>query len=201
MNMVSTLDGKSVTGERDEPVADLGSETDHATMRQIEGAVDAVLIGAGSLRATPAMWYADHLWRIVVTGSGRIPVNGRFFTDAPDRAVVATTAAGAARLGKSARTEQFDGDHVDVDDLLKFLRVELDIKALLVEGGSELNAELFSCDCVDELFLTVAPKVKLGERVPTIAGGSPLPASDMLHFKLVSSTAVGDEMFLRYRRD
>ena len=201
MNMVSTLDGKSVTGERDQPVADLGSETDHATMRQIEGAVDAVLIGAGSLRATPGLWYAEHLWRIVVSRSGRIPVDGRFFTDTPDRAIVATTAAGAARLGQSVRTEQFHGDHVDVADLLKFLRVELRIETLLVEGGSDLNAQLFSRDCVDELFLTVAPKVKLGERVPTIAGGSPLSAGDMLRFRLVTSKTVGDEMFLRYRRN
>ncbi|MCH7904823.1 MAG: dihydrofolate reductase family protein [Armatimonadetes bacterium] len=201
MNMVSTLDGKSVTGERDEPVADLGSETDHATMRQIEGAVDAVLIGAGSLRATPGLWYAEHLWRIVVTGSGQIPVDGRFFTDAPDRAIVATTASGAARLGQSARTEQFPGDQVDIADLLKFLRVELGIVTLLVEGGSELNAQLFSCDCVDELFLTVAPKVKLGRRVPTIADGTPLSAGDMLRFRLVTSKTVGDETFLRYRRN
>ena len=201
MNMVSTLDGKSVTGERDEPVADLGSEVDHATMRQIEGAVDAVLIGAGSLRATPGLWYAEHLWRIVVTGSGQIPVDGRFFTDVPDRAVVATTAAGAARIGQGARTEQFHGEHVDIDDLLKFLRAELGVVTLLVEGGSELNAQLFSCDCVDELFLTVAPKVKLGRRVPTIAGGTPLSAADMLRFRLVTSRAVGDEMFLRYRRN
>ena len=39
INMVTTIDGKIITGERGEPVHDLGSATDHAMMRR-EGDVN-----------------------------------------------------------------------------------------------------------------------------------------------------------------
>ncbi|HTQ11547.1 MAG TPA: DsbA family protein, partial [Fimbriimonadaceae bacterium] len=45
INMVATIDGKIILGGRDEPVVDLGSETDHRIMKQIEAASDAVLLG------------------------------------------------------------------------------------------------------------------------------------------------------------
>ena len=67
-------------------------------------------------------------------------------------------------------------------------------------GGSELNAQLLKADVVDELFLTVAPKIKLGRDVPTYAGGEPLPREAILDFDLLESHVLGDEVFLRYRR-
>jgi riboflavin biosynthesis pyrimidine reductase len=53
---------------------------------------------------------------------------------------------------------------------------------------------------VDELFLTIAPKVRLGRDVPTYAGGEALPREAIQRFSLVEHQAVGDEIFLRYRR-
>jgi riboflavin biosynthesis pyrimidine reductase len=54
---------------------------------------------------------------------------------------------------------------------------------------------------VDELFLTLAPKVKLGANLPTYAGGDPLDKEDVLRWRLVGCHPIEDEVFLRYRRD
>jgi 5-amino-6-(5-phosphoribosylamino)uracil reductase len=80
------------------------------------------------------------------------------------------------------------------------MRRDLSIGQLMVEGGSELNADLIREDLVDELFLTIAPVVKLGRNIPTYAGGGPLSKNDLLRFNLVSTIPIGNEVFLRYQR-
>ncbi len=201
INMVATIDGKTVSGERDEPVQDLGSELDHATMRQIERHSDAVLIGAGSLRATKGLHYHPELVRIVVTESGQVDANARFFTESPDNAYVATTKSGVPRLPTDVKAIVCGETSLDWTVLLKELRTNKGIQRLLVEGGSELNASLLRNDLVDELFLTVAPKVKLGRHTPTYAGGEPLGRDEVLDFKVASVITVGSEIFVRYKRD
>jgi 2,5-diamino-6-(ribosylamino)-4(3H)-pyrimidinone 5'-phosphate reductase len=197
VNMVTTIDGKILSGGRDEPVADLGSPTDHATMRRIEEAADAVLIGAGSLRATPGLWYPARLKRYVATESGRVDPLARFFFDAPERAWVVAPAQAAVPEGlQSIRSTA----PVDWRAVLATLKTDHMVDRLLVEGGSELNAALLGLDLVDELFWTVAPKVKLGRDVPTYADGEPLPRGALLTFTLLSVHQKDDELFLRYRR-
>lgn len=199
INMVSTIDGKTVTAGRDAGVMDLGSKIDHQAMRNIEDAVEAVMIGAQTLRATPKVRFDPKLFRIVATRSGKIDPTVRFFTDAPNRALVATPAE--ARLAAEGVRHWPGGEgSIDFAALLAWLRAELGITRLLVEGGSELNAAILENDLADELFLTVAPKVRLGRELPTYAGGRPLPDGATLGFDLISEQRVGDELFLRYRR-
>ena len=71
----------------------------------------------------------------------------------------------------------------------------------MIEGGSELNAAILRLNLVDELFLTVAPKIKLGSDIPTYAGGRALERELVQDYKLISSQVKEDEIFLRYRRD
>ncbi len=200
IGMVITLDGKTVTGERTEPSGDLGSEVDHATMRQIEAAADGVLIGAGSLRSTPKLWYDARLWRFVATESGKVDPSLRFFTDAPERAFAVVSESAEGRLLQGVRALVAGAERLDLAGALRRMRAEFGVHRLVAEGGSELNAALLREGLVDELFLTLAPKVKLGAGTPTLAGGEPLPREALLRFALVSERRVGDELFLRYRR-
>jgi len=201
-NMVVTLDGKVISGERNEAVADLGSELDHQVLRHLERAAGAVLIGAGTLRATSGIWYPTDVLRCVVTASGRFDPRSRFFTDVPDRAYVATTEeCDSPDLRSVANVLRFGRGTVDLSAMLRHLRTELGVPTLLCEGGSDLNGRLFGLDVVDEMFMTLAPWVKLGDATPTYAGGSALPRGALLAFELVESHRVADELFLRYRRN
>ncbi|MBS1712924.1 MAG: dihydrofolate reductase family protein [Armatimonadetes bacterium] len=199
LNMVATIDGKTVSGERDENVMDLGSSTDHATMRAIEDVSDAVMIGAGSLRATKGLHYAPGIKRFVVSSSGGLDYTARFFTDDPHGTWVVTGSRGLIHVPSPVKT-LVTGESADWRPVLLAMRQDLGIERLLVEGGSELNASLFEADLIDEVFLTVAPKVKLGRETPTVAGGDPLPRGSLKTFHLLSCTVEEDEVFLRYRR-
>jgi len=193
INMVATIDGKTVSGSDQEPVSDLGSETDHQVMRRLEDAADGVLVGAGLLRATPGLWYGKEKFRIVATQSGHIDYKSRFFTDAPEKAIV----IGPASLEVPKPYRKLINDFRSA---FSQLRNEFGIRRLAIEGGSKLNGELLPLDLVDELFLTLAPKIKLGDCLPTYAGGKPLPRGSLQNYELVEMHRVEDELFLRYRR-
>jgi riboflavin biosynthesis pyrimidine reductase len=200
VNMVTTIDGKSVSGERMEPVADLGSDLDHETMRLIEEAADAVMIGAGSLRATAGLHYPSRLARFVVSSTGRLDYGAPFFTATDAKGWVVTNEAGEKEVAGRAHCLVTGPGDVRLEEALRRMRVEMGVERLLVEGGSELNASLLRLDLVDELFLTMSPLIKLGRHTPTYADGEPLPREGMLRFALVSAQPRGDEVFLRYRR-
>ncbi len=195
LDMVSTLDGKTVSGKVDEPVFDLGSDLDHALMKRLEANADAILIGAGSLRATGPNWHPAARIRVVATRSGDLP-DGGFFRGG--ETYVAVPGSRMVKAPHGSRLLRAGGDEIDWGILLGRLRA-MGVERLLCYGGSELNAELLRAGLVDELFLTLAPKIKLGRCLPTVAGGEPLDRKDLKDFELVEHHAVGSELFLRYR--
>ena len=188
VNMVATIDGKIVTGTRDEDVMDLGSKVDHRAMANLDRVADAVLIGARTLRASPRSWRPRARGTLVVTASGDLPGDARYLEG---ESYVVTNGDFETALPKIP----LDG----WPSVLRRLR-GMGIERLYVLGGSELNGQLLGEDLVDELFLTVAPKVRLGTDLPTYAGGEPLPRGGLLDFRLVESHVVENEAFLRYRR-
>ncbi|SVE60138.1 uncharacterized protein METZ01_LOCUS512992, partial [marine metagenome] len=95
---------------------------------------------------------------------------------------------------------QFGQKTVDFKLALDWLRLEWKVKRLLCEGGGRLNGSLLAAGLVDELHITVCPKIFGGHDAPTIADG---PLTDCLanakQFNLKSMTQKDNEMFLVYR--
>lgn len=197
VNMVTTIDGKTVSGGREDSVIDLGSALDHELMRRIEASADAIMVGAQTIRATTPAWRPQSRIRIAVTRSGDLPTQARFFEE---NAFLAVSGDSDLEPFGETRLLKTGVEKIDFRELLRILRQTHGVNRLLVSGGSELNAELLALDLVDELFWTIAPKVKLGRNLPTYAGGDPLPRSGLLGFELVEHHVVGNEVFLRYRR-
>jgi len=191
--MVATIDGKIISGSRDEPVVDLGSDVDHQAMKRIEAASDAVLLGAQTLRAAKKSWSPRTETRVVVTRSGNLPFDSCFFSG---KAIVATSSESRIQVPDEVEVLPFD----DLRGLLQTLRTR-GFEKLLVLGGSTLNAEFFARELVDEIFITVAPKIKLGQDVPTIADGNALPRQSIQNYSIVEQHRIGDEIFARYRRN
>ncbi len=152
MNFVVTLDGRATIEGRSGPI---GSESDTEMLVGLRERFDAVLIGAGTMRAER---YSGLSKRLVVVESGP---EGR----------------------------------VDLPDLLRSLREE-GVRALLCEGGPRLHASLEALGLVDELFLTIAPKLS-GGAAPSILEGE-LPG--VAELELAWLLEEDGELFARYRR-
>ncbi len=202
VNMVSSVDGKTLIGGRGSTAQGLGGSTDQLLMRRIQGSVDAAILGAETLRAGNVVYRPD-MWRAVVTRSGEMSTDNRFFTDAPDRAIVfaAESLPPAARekLGKAARVEIAGAESVEAREAARILRHKYGIRSLALEGGATLNFQFFEAGLLDELFLTVAPKIKGGANLPTIVDGAGLPDRQFIDMELLSLYRDGDELYFRYR--
>lgn len=200
INMVCTIDGKTVSDTRDQDVVGLGSKFDQTVMDRIESAADAVLQGGQTLRATNPKWNPKAPIRIGVTKSGKVPFDTQYFSAPGSQAYLACPAKLSIQLPDHVTRINAGKEEVDPVWLAAYLRRELGIERLHVLGGSEINALFLRHDLVDELFLTIAPKVKLGRELPTYAGGDPLPEGSIQNYELVEHHAVEGEIFLRYRR-
>jgi riboflavin biosynthesis pyrimidine reductase len=84
----------------------------------------------------------------------------------------------------------------DLPALLSSLREE-GVRALLCEGGPTLHGALQAADLVDELFLTIAPKLSGGGVPPRILEGE---LDDVVPLELAWLLEQDGELFARYRR-
>jgi riboflavin biosynthesis pyrimidine reductase/predicted DsbA family dithiol-disulfide isomerase len=197
MNMVSTIDGKIITGERDESVSDLGSDVDHLLMRRLEQKADAVLVGANSLRASGSKWNPETHVRVVVTRSGDVPWDSQFLNNG--NPIILTTKDAKFETPSAVTVIRAGEFELDWQNAFQQL-LDRGIQVMNILGGSEINAQLLERNLIDEIFMTLAPKIKLGSETPTIAGGKPLSRQDVQKFNLIGNEAIGDEIFLRYKR-
>jgi 2,5-diamino-6-(ribosylamino)-4(3H)-pyrimidinone 5'-phosphate reductase len=202
VNMVATVDGKTVYGPLGSSASGLGTATDRRLMVRIQENTDAAIIGAATLRAGHVV-YPPRLWRAVLTSTGEVPLENRFFTDAPHRAVVFAPRSlpepTKRRLAQAARVVPVGQSSVDPAEALLVLRRDFGVRRAVLEGGAAVNAQFFGAGLVDELFLTVAPKLKGGAHLPTVVDGPGLPDRSVLPLSLVSVYRDGDELYLRYR--
>ena len=88
-----------------------------------------------------------------------------------------------------------DGELADLGELLGELRRD-GVRAVMCEGGPTLHGSLLAAGLVDELFLTISPKMS-GGQAPRILEG-PLPG--VVEMELAWLLEEDGELFARYRR-
>jgi riboflavin-specific deaminase-like protein len=207
-NMVSSADGRAAVGGK---ASGIGGAADRIVMRNLRAQVDAVMVGAGTLRAERLSLGLDETVRgpqplaVVLTASGDLPVLTNLVPQEGQDVLVicAETSAGTFEgtlydEAEVLRVPRAPDGYLDLEQALRTLKRERGIGRLLVEGGPRLNGALISRGLLNELFLTVAPKL-LGTAAAsdtrTIIEGN-LPAPEPL--RLVSVHLAGGEIFLRY---
>ena len=82
-------------------------------------------------------------------------------------------------------------------EVLRCLRADYGVRSVLCEGGPVLNRALLADGVLDELFLSVAPKLAGGGEAPTIVGPPELPEPVDLDLHWVLESA--GHLYLRYR--
>ncbi len=202
INMASTVDGKIVIGKPGGTAKGVGGPTDQLLFRRLQHCCDACMIGSATLRASNVIYPADKL-RFVVTRSGDVPLQNRFFTDAPEKAFVLAPhelpEEIMKRLGKGSNIILIGQNSVDMPAAMRLLRQAHGVRTLLCEGGATLNDNLVRAGLADELFMTLAPKIKGGAHLPTVVDGQGFPVGLSLPLTLLSLYRDADELYLRYR--
>jgi 2,5-diamino-6-(ribosylamino)-4(3H)-pyrimidinone 5'-phosphate reductase len=218
VNMAMTADGKIATANR--AVTTFGSPRDLRHLYELRATADAVMAGARTIEETNAKLgpggaryqrlrlrrgLDEFNLRIIVSGSASIDPGAAIFRHRFSPIILLTT--GRASVGKLRRLRTLADDllicgeqQIDFDKALRHLRQKWNVRRLLCEGGGELNDALFRAGVVDELHLTICPRVFGGARSPTIADGPGVTRlADAAELKLISCKRVGDELFLVFR--
>ena len=181
LNMVSTLDGKAAVDWRTQGVS---SDLDRELFHHLRTQADAVMVGAGTARQErygSITKTAELREKRVAEGLRPVPlaviVSGRLDLPAdlpllgdPDQPVVIATGSDALLpdLGDQVTYERVGED---LPLLMARLRGEHGIRSVLCEGGPTLNSFLLAAGLVDELFLTLHPKLLGGAAALTIVAG------------------------------
>jgi riboflavin-specific deaminase-like protein len=206
VNFAATVDGRATIGGVSGPI---GSATDTAMLAGLRTRFDAVMIGAGTMRAerygraVPNQEKRERRERIglphdpltvIVSGRLDLPWDAPLFKDGGRVLIFTTSEAEPPQTETSLRVVRHEG-RVDLAAALAYLRGERGIRSVLCEGGPRLHAELQAAGLVDDLFLTIAPKLA-GGGAPRIIEGE-LPRVEPLELAWLLED--DGELFARYR--
>jgi riboflavin biosynthesis pyrimidine reductase len=223
-NFVQTIDGVvSIPGRRRSNALIAGeSEADRYVMGLLRACADAVLVGSGTMLASPkGTWLPERVYPPAAKAFAElrrrrrrpeqptvafVTAGGSFDPTHPaleQQAVVLTTTDAAVRLRRRVpRSSEVlalnDGEQVDLSLAVTRLR-ELGHATILSEGGPTLFGALLASGLVDELFLTVSPLLVgrgVRRRLSLVEGVELPDANAGAH--LLSARRHEHHMFLRY---
>ena len=213
LNMIVSVDGGTSWGGVS---GALGGPADKALFPVLRSFADLVLVAAGTMRAEsygPATLHesarATRLQRgqtavpaiAVVSRSCDLDWKTPFFAEAEERPLVITVADApeAARERAAAVADVIFAGEGDVDFPLALAELaRRGVGSVLAEGGPTLNGQLAQARLLDELCVTLAPRLASGD-AKRILSGSTLDDLGVLVLHAVYEQ--DDFLFLRYRPD
>lgn len=188
----------------------LSGEDDLDRVDEVRAGVDAILVGANTVRsdnprliirsaerraARVARGTTPDPMKVTITGTGRLDPDAAFFTlgESPKLvyALSPTVAAVSERLGSAALVVDA-GDPLDVPGMLADLR-QRGVERLMVEGGGAVHTMFLGAGLVDELQLVIAPVFVGDPQAPRFVK----PGVDG-RMKLAEVRQIGDCALLRY---
>ena len=214
LNMASTADGRASLAGRSGPI---GNRADHGLFHALRAGVDAILVGAGTVRterygrvirdagrrrARRERGLSEEPLAGIVSASLDLPADLPLLSE-PAARVVILTPSEKVLDGVSASVEYVRagaGEECELTVALAELRERFAVRTLLCEGGPHLNHDLLRAELVDELYLSFAPVLAGGDdperRTLRIVAGDEFgrPA----RMELASVLENESQLFLRY---
>ena len=213
-----TADGK--TAFANHQFIPFASRRDREHMMELRATADAVMSGARTLDLNPATLgtggakyrrqrrkngLSEHNLRVIVSGSGSIDSGAEIFKHRFSPIIILTTRRAGERrlkaLRQLAEIKICGQVELNFHAALRWLRKKWNVKRLLCEGGGELSGALFRAGLVDEINLTICPKIFGGRTAPTIADGLGFQTlTNMATFELTSIKRKKAELFTVFSR-
>ncbi len=183
---------------------------------ELRAAADAILVGAGTIRADDSRLLIrsperaarrvdrglpPHPLRVTLTATGDLDPAARFFTGPGVPLVYCASPVAAAargRLGRAALVIDA-GDPPSLRDVFQDLYSERKVATLLVEGGSRVLRDVLAADLADELRLAVAPFFVGDPGAPRFGLPAAYPRDAANPMRLAAARRLGDGVaVLRY---
>ena len=209
VNFVASADGHAAFQGRSRWLSD---DADRELFHGLREHVDAVMAGTGTLRTerygrlvrdperrrrrVEAGLKPDPV-ACIISRSGDVATDIPLFAD-PDSHIVVFAPSDLETSGLAAQVDvvRLDPGELTLTTMMRRLRSDFDVRTLLCEGGPVLFGALLQENLVDELFLSVAPKLTGGGSAPAVTSGPELPKLRLL--SLVWALELHGALYLRY---
>ena len=186
-------------------------------MLEIRARADALLLGRGTLEVENMRMglpdaalragrvrrkQAAYPLRVILSNSGRIRPELRVFKEAFSPIFIYSTTRMPRRLQAELAeraTLHLTGEKaVNLREMLEDLRARHGVKRLVCEGGGAVLRSLLEAGLVNEVNITLCPRIFGGEKAPSLTGvaGAFLPRG--IQGRLASMEVIGAECFLRF---
>ena len=212
VNFISSADGRAAFEGHSRA---LGDQADRELFHGLRELADAVFVGTGTLRTERygrlvrdperrrrrvQAGRSPEPLACVVTRSGELPMDIPLFSEPEARVVVfSADEHDFSGCGAQIQLVRVDRGELTLTTVLRQLRSEFRISLLLCEGGPTVFGSLLHEQLVDELFLTLAPKLVGGGMSPTISTGPEL--MELQPARLVWALEHASALYLRYEME
>ncbi len=210
VNFIATADGRATFQGRSAP---LGDPVDREMFHGLREQAEAVMAGTHTVRIerygrmtrdperrerrVAAGRSAEPL-ACLVTRSGQVPIEAPIFSEPESRIVVfGPLELELPEVEADLVVVRLDPGELTLTTVLRRLRSEFGVRSLLCEGGPTLFNALLHERLVDEMFLTLAPKLSGGGAEPAITSGPELP--ELQTMALAWALERDNSLYLRYR--
>jgi 5-amino-6-(5-phosphoribosylamino)uracil reductase len=193
----------------------LSNEADFDRVDQVRAESDAILIGAGTLRADNprllvksetrraarlAQGLPEYPLKLTVTATGNLSPELKFWHFGGDK-LIYTTDAGAERLRDAFKgLAQVVSLGLNLDDFGLMLDDlgSRGVRRLMVEGGGQIHTAFLAQGLADEVHLAVAPVVVGQPKAPRFLGPASYPGGPTRRMRLLEVRQIGDVVLMRY---
>jgi len=181
INAAMTVDGKIATicGN-----AKISSRQDLRRVHKLRASVDGILVGISTVIVDDPLLTVrlikrkeqEDPARIIVDSEGRIPINSKILRTASrvTTIIVVSERASTYNIQKirsmGAITITAGKRSVNLREAILLLE-KMGFRKILAEGGGELNWSLFKLGIVEELIVTISPKLVGGRSATTLVEG------------------------------
>ncbi|MEU2539853.1 dihydrofolate reductase family protein [Streptomyces iakyrus] len=189
----------------------LSSPADFDRVDEVRAGVDAILIGAGTIRADNprllvnseerraarrAAGKPEYPLKVTVSGSGDLDPDARFWHTGGEK-LLYTTDRGAERArARGLATDVVPlGAGLDWRRLLTHLHDVRGVRRLMVEGGGQIHTQLLTQGLADELQLVLAPLFVGDPGAPRLFGPGGYQGGRL---RLLESRRIEDVVLMRY---
>lgn len=217
-NFVSTIDGKVQVLENTQEYWPLGSALDYQTLIELRTYADVIIHGKNTAIPHPTMqslskaafWEARKkvgkngpITYVVISNNPTEELCEKLLSNHENVKTLIITCEKidiSEKLENSTEIVRLGVEKVDLGLLSDFL-FKRGNKHILVEGGPTLMGQFLKHDLVDEVFLTIAPKI-VGNKnnTLTMVENELLSPERVAEFRLLSNLTFGDEIYLRYAK-
>lgn len=211
INAAMTVDGKIATISGD---AKISSRQDLRRVHKLRASVDGIIVGISTVIVDDPLLTVrlikrrkrEDPARIIVDSEGRIPINSKILRTASRVTTIIVVSERASthniqKIRSMGATVITAGKRsVNLREAFLFLH-KMGFRKILAEGGGELNWSLFRLGIVEELIVTVSPKLVGGRSATTLVEGEGYQRiSEAINLKLNKVLRqAGGELVLFYK--